>query len=94
MKKSQVLNIVIHKQNDVDVTMAAPIKGFGAAFDGPSVDPKQMQQQQVERQRQAEDRARKQRELLQQQAQQGMQPPPGPVAATPDAVTATTPAAK
>ena len=87
MKKDQVLNAVMRNQGNVVVTFAAPIKDFGAAFDGPTIDPKVLQQQQEELQKQLEDQARKQRDLLEKQSQQGVQPPAAPVAAA-------TPAAK
>jgi invasion protein IalB len=90
MKKSQVLNAVMRNQGNLEVTLAAPIKDFGAAFDGPSIDPKVLQQQQEELQKQLEEQARKQRDLLEKQSQQGVAPPPAATAP----VAAATPAAK
>ena len=88
LKKTQVLSAVMRNQGNLEVTLTAPIKDFGAAFDGPSIDPKVLQQQQEELQKQLEEQARKQRDLLEKQSQQGVQPPPAaPVAAA-------TPAAK
>ena len=85
LKKTQALSVVMHNQANAEVTLTAPIKDFGAAFDGPSIDPKALKQQQEDRQRQLEIQAQEQRKLLEQQSQKGMQPPPGPVAGAPAA---------
>lgn len=71
MKKAQVLNAVMKNQANLEVTLSAPFKDFGAAFDGPAIDPKVLQQQQEELQKQLEDQAKKQRDLLEKQSQQG-----------------------
>ena len=76
----------MRNQGNLEVTLSAPFKDFGAAFDGPSIDPKVLQQQQEELQKQLEDQAKKQRDQLEKQSQQGMQPPATPAAgATPAA---------
>ena len=61
MKKTQVMSVVMRNQGNVEVTLSAPLKDFGAAFDGPSIDPKVLQQQQEELQKQLEKQAQDQR---------------------------------
>ena len=83
MKKGTTLNVVAKNSVNAEVTFAVPLAGFGKAFDGPAVDPKVLQaeqeKQQQDLQKSLEDRARQQRESLEQQ-KTGAAPPP---AATP-----------
>ena len=96
LKKAQTISAVMRNQGSVEVTFVAPIKDFGAAFDGPAIDPKVLQQQQEDLQKQMEEQAKKQREDLQKQSQQGLAPAPAaaaPVAPAPAApATSPTPA--
>jgi invasion protein IalB len=79
LKKGANLAIITRNSSNYEVTFNAPIKDFGAAYDGPSVDPKVIEQQNAELQKRLEDQARKQREQL--EKQQGGAAP----AATPSA---------
>jgi invasion protein IalB len=85
MKKTQVLSAVMRNQGNLEVTLTAPIKDFGAAFDGPSIDPKVLQQQQEELQKQLENQAKQQRDQLEKQSQQGVAPATPAAGATPAA---------
>ena len=62
----------------LQVTFNLPMKDFAAAFDGKPVDPKVLAQQNQELQKQLEERARLQREKLEQQ--QGAPAPAAPAA--------------
>ena len=57
------------------------MKDFGAAFDGPAVDPKVLEQQNQELQKQLEERAEEQRKKLEQQ--QGGAAPAAPATPAP-----------
>jgi invasion protein IalB len=84
LKKSQVTSIIVRNQGNVEVTFDLPTKDFGAAFDGPAMDPKQFEQQNEELQKQLEERAREQRQKLEQQQSGGAPPAAAPTApATP-----------
>jgi len=67
LKASSNLSIVTRNSSGYEVTFNAPMKDFGAAFDGPSVDPKVIEQQNAELQKQLEEKARQQREMLEKQ---------------------------
>jgi invasion protein IalB len=84
LKKAQTASVIVRNQANVEVTFNLPMKDFGAAFDGPPVDPKVLEQQNQELQKQLEERARLQRQKLEQQQQSTGAPPAGPTApATP-----------
>jgi invasion protein IalB len=68
MKKAQTVSIQVRNQVNTEVTFNVPMKDFGAAFDGPAVDPKVLEQQQQELQKQLEEKAKEQREQLQKQS--------------------------
>ena len=85
MKKGSTASIVTRNSANFEVTFVAPIKDFGAAFDGPAVDPKVLEQQNAELQKQLEEKARQQREQLekQQSAAPATTPTPSPAPAKP-----------
>jgi invasion protein IalB len=78
LKKAPTAAVVVRNQNNQEVTFTIPMKDFAAAFDGPPVDPKVLQQQNEQLQKQLEEKARQQREQLEKQ-----QPPAASVAPTP-----------
>jgi invasion protein IalB len=84
LKKAQIASVIVRNQANVEVTFNLPMKDFGAAFDGQPVDPKVLEQQNQELQKQLEERARLQRQKLEQQQSTGAPPTAGP-AATPTA---------
>lgn len=87
LKKSPVASVAVRNQANLEVTFNIPMKDFAAAFDGPAVDPKVIEQQNQELQKQLEEKARKQREQL--EKSQGAQP--APAAPTPSPAPAATP---
>jgi invasion protein IalB len=67
LKKAQAISVQVRNQVNSEVTFNVPMKDFGAAFDGPAVDPKVLEQQQQELQKQLEEKAKQQREQLEKQ---------------------------
>src|SRR5476649_2355859 len=67
LKKAQNATIQVRNQGNSEVNFNLPMKDFGAAFDGPSVDPKVIEQQNAELQKQLEEKAKTQREQLEKQ---------------------------
>jgi invasion protein IalB len=67
LKKATMTTIAVRNMGGIEVTFALPMRDFGVAFDGPAVDPKVIEQQQVELQKQLEERARQEREALEKQ---------------------------
>jgi hypothetical protein len=65
------------------VTFNLPMKDFGAAFDGPAVDPKVLEQQNQELQKQLQLRAEEQRKKLEQQQSSGAPPAVAPAPTAP-----------
>jgi invasion protein IalB len=82
LKKGSNMAIVTRNSSNYEVTFNAPVKEFGAAFDGPSVDPKVIEQQNAELQKQLEEKAKQQREMLEKQQSAAPAAPAAP-AATP-----------
>jgi invasion protein IalB len=76
LKKSQSASVIVRNQSNSEVTFTLPMKEFGAAFDGPAVDPKVLEQQNQELQKQLEEKARVQREQLEKQSSQPAPQPP------------------
>jgi invasion protein IalB len=68
LKKSTSISLQVRNQVNSEVTFTVPMKDFGAAFDGPAVDPKVLEQQQQELQKQLEEKAKEQREQLEKQS--------------------------
>ncbi len=77
LKKAQTISLQVRNQVNSEVTFNVPMKDFGAAFDGPAVDPKVLEQQQQELQKQLEEKAKQQREQLEKQSST---PAPAPAA--------------
>jgi invasion protein IalB len=67
LKKAQTVSVQVRNQVNAEVTFNVPMKDFAAAFDGPAVDPKVLEQQQQELQKQLEEKAKQQREQLEKQ---------------------------
>lgn len=82
LKKAQTATVQVRNQGNVEVSFTLPMKDFGAAFDGPAIDPKVLEQQNQELQKQLEEKARVQREQLEKQ-QTGQAPAPAPAAPQP-----------
>jgi invasion protein IalB len=81
LKKAQTVSIQVRNQVNNEVTFVVPMKDFAAAFDGPAIDPKVLQQQQQELQKQLEEKAKEQREQLEKQQQSSTPAPAAPPAA-------------
>jgi invasion protein IalB len=67
LKKATTITVQVRNQVNNQVTFNVPMKDFAAAFDGPAVDPKLLEQQQQELQKQLEEKAKQQREQLEKQ---------------------------
>ncbi len=67
LKKVATAAVVVRNQANQEVTFNIPMKDFAAAFEGPAVDPKVLQQQNEQLQKQLEEKARLQREQLEKQ---------------------------
>jgi invasion protein IalB len=79
LKKSQTVSVQVHNQADQIVSFNLPMKDFGAAFDGPAIDPKVLEQQNQELQKQLEEKAKLAREQL--EKQNGAAAPAAPIPA-------------
>jgi len=80
LKKSSLASVIVRNQGNNEVTFNVPMKDFAAAFDGPAVDPKVLEEQNQALQHQLEEKARAQREQIEKQ-QSGAQPAPAPAPA-------------
>ena len=67
LKKSSTASVVVRNQANNEVTFNIPMKDFGAAYDGPAMDPKVLEQQNQELQRQLDAKAKEERERLEKQ---------------------------
>jgi invasion protein IalB len=67
LKKSSSASVVVRKQDGNEVTFTIPMKDFAAAYDGPAIDPKVLEQQSQEQQDKLEKEAIKRREALEKQ---------------------------
>ncbi|WP_158814829.1 invasion associated locus B family protein [Methylocapsa sp. S129] len=83
LKKAQVANVIVRNQANNEVTFSLPMKDFGAAFDGPAIDPKVLEQQNQELQKQLQEKAQKEREQLEKQSAQPAPGAPAPAPAAP-----------
>jgi invasion protein IalB len=83
LKKSQTVSVQVHNQADQIVSFNLPMKDFGAAFDGPAIDPKVLEQQNQELQKQLEEKAKLAREQLEKQNGAAAPTAPAPAATTP-----------
>lgn len=72
MKKGTTLNVVFKNSLNNELTFTIPLAGFGKTFDGPAIDPKELERKQQEVQQQLqqklEERAKTQRQQLEQQS--------------------------
>jgi invasion protein IalB len=69
LKKAQTAIVQVHNQANNIVSFNLPMKDFGAAFDGPAADPAKIEQQQKTLQDQLQEKATKEREQLEKNAQ-------------------------
>ncbi len=83
LKKASNMAIVTRNSSNLEVTFNAPVKDFGSAFEGPSVDPKVIEQQNAELQKQLEEKAKQQREMLEKQQSAAPAATPAPAPAKP-----------
>lgn len=67
LKKATTASVIVRNQANIEVTFNLPMKDFGAAFDGPAVDPKVLAQQNEELQKQLQAKAIEERKKLEQQ---------------------------
>jgi invasion protein IalB len=67
LKKSATASVVVRKQDGNEVTFTVPMKDFGPAYDGPAMDPKELEKQSKALQDKLEAEAQKQREALEKQ---------------------------
>lgn len=81
MKKGTTINVSVQNQVGREVTFAVPAEGFGKAFDGAPIDPKELESQQKKLQEELEKRSEELRNRLQQSsapATPGAAPAPAP----------------
>ncbi|MCX7899172.1 MAG: invasion associated locus B family protein, partial [Methylocystis sp.] len=81
MKKAEKVTIVVKNQANSEVTFYLPMDKFGAAFDGPAIDPKVLEEQQKRLQEELKKKAEEERKKL--EAQKGAAPAPAPAPAAP-----------
>lgn len=77
LKRGQKFNVSVRNQVGTEVTFAAPLDGFGKAFDGPAIDPAVLEKERQE----LENKLKQEAEKLRQQS--GGAPAPGAPAAAP-----------
>ncbi len=80
LKKGTLLSVAVKNPVNTEVDFSLPLEGFGKAFDGPAIDPKVLQAQQEQLQKQLEEKAKQQRQMLEQQ-QGGATAPASPAPA-------------
>jgi invasion protein IalB len=86
LKRGETLNISVQNQVGNEVTFAAPLSGFGQAFDGQAVDPAKLEEMRKESENRLRQEADRMRQQLQQQSGAGgaaPTPAPAPGAAQP-----------
>jgi invasion protein IalB len=83
MKRGTSLNVSVQNQVAREVTFAVPLTGFGKAFDGPAIDPKQLEEQQKKLQEELEKRSDELRKRLEQSAAPGAAPTAAAAPGTP-----------
>lgn len=64
MKKGTTINVSVQNQVAREVTFAVPLAGFGKAFDGPAIDPKELEARQKHLQEELEKRSDELRKRL------------------------------
>jgi invasion protein IalB len=80
LKKGTTLNVSAQNQVGREVTFAVPLAGFPKAFDGPAIDPKQLEEQQRKLQSELEKRSDELRRRLETSAGGGAAPGAAPAA--------------
>jgi invasion protein IalB len=88
MKKGTNMNVSVQNQVAREVTFAVPLAGFGKAFDGPAIDPKELEAQQKKLQEELEKRSDELRKRLE---QSGGAATPGAPASAPTAAAPSAP---
>lgn len=83
MKKGTNINVSVQNQVGREVIFAVPLAGFGKGFDGASIDPKVLKDQQDRLQEEMEKRSEEMRKRLEQSNAQTTAPTPPAVPATP-----------
>jgi invasion protein IalB len=78
LRKATTLSVIMRNPVNLEVTFNVPMKDFATAMDGPAADPKVIEQQNQLMQKQLEEKAKKERELLEQQS--GIASPAAPAA--------------
>lgn len=68
LKKAAIASVVVRNQVGVEVTFNVPMHDFAAAYDGPPVDPKKIEEQNKALQEQLEKKAKEQREQIEKQS--------------------------
>ena len=68
LKKAAIASIVVRNQVGAEVTFNIPMHDFAAAYDGPPVDPKKIEEQNKALQEQLEKKAKEQREQIEKQS--------------------------
>jgi invasion protein IalB len=71
MKKGTTLNVSVQNAALREITFAVPLAGFGKAFDGPAIDPKELEAQQKKLQEELEKRSDELRKKLEQSSAGG-----------------------
>ncbi len=66
-KKGTTVSVVVKNQANAEVIFNLPLSGFGAAFDGPAVDPKVLAEQQQKLAAELQKRAEEERKKLETQ---------------------------
>ncbi len=70
LKAGKTLKIEVQNQLNQVVAFQAPLEGFGAAFDGPAIDPKVIEEQNKKLEAELQKKVEEQKKLLEQKAQQ------------------------
>ena len=64
MKKAKTVDVNVRNRDSAEVIFQVPLDGFGAAFEGPAIDPKVLQEQQQKLQAELQKRAEDERKKL------------------------------
>jgi invasion protein IalB len=91
LKKAAIASVVVRNQIGAEVTFNVPMHDFAAAYDGPAVDPKKIEEQNKTLQEQLE---KKGKDLRDQIEKNQATPAPAPAASAPATSPSPTPSAK
>ncbi len=83
LKKATTLSVQVRNQVDNEVTFTLPMKDFAKAFDGPAMDPAELEKRQKELQDQLEKRGEEMRKQLEKQSAAPAAPGAAPAAPKP-----------